>query len=57
MTSEQQNAAPTPEQRLSAIRVEIDDVDHKLLDLLNRRAALSREVGRIKSTDPDGIVF
>ena len=47
MTREQQNAAPSPAQRLSAIRTEIDDVDHKLLALLNQRTALSQEVGRI----------
>ena len=57
MTREQQNAAPSPAQRLSAIRTEIDDVDHKLLALLNQRAALSQEVGRIKASDPDGMVF
>ncbi len=43
-------------ERLRQIRGEIDAVDGKLLELLNRRAALSLEVGRIKSDDP-GIVF
>lgn len=43
-------------ERLSDIRREIDAVDGRLLELLNRRAALSLEVGRIKSDDP-GIVF
>ena len=57
MTREQQTASPSPAQRLSAIRTEIDDVDHKLLALLNQRAALSQEVGRIKASDPDGMVF
>ncbi|MFP4315484.1 MAG: prephenate dehydratase [Desulfovibrionales bacterium] len=35
--------------RLQQIRQEIDSVDAELLNLLNRRAALSIEVGRIKS--------
>ena len=56
MTREQQNAA-APAQRLSVIRAEIDAVDRHLLALLNQRAALSREVGRIKAADPDGIIF
>lgn len=43
-------------QRLRAIRGEIDALDRDLLGLLNRRAALSLEVGRIKADDP-GIVF
>jgi chorismate mutase / prephenate dehydratase len=34
--------------RLSQIRGEIDSLDRSLLELLNRRAALSLEVGRIK---------
>ncbi|HBW17153.1 MAG TPA: prephenate dehydratase [Desulfovibrio sp.] len=47
---------PDVAQRLQAIRVTIDGLDRDLLALLNRRAALSLEVGRIKSSDP-GIVF
>jgi len=43
-------------ERLTEIRVQIDDLDEKLLDLLNRRAALSREVGQIKTNSLD-IVF
>lgn len=43
-------------ERLADIRHEIDAVDRDLLGLLNRRAALSLEVGRIKAGDP-GIVF
>lgn len=34
--------------RLSGIRAEIDAIDGQLLDLLNKRATLSREVGQIK---------
>ncbi len=37
------------DQRLKEIRHEIDDVDMELLQVLNKRAALSMEVGRIKS--------
>lgn len=43
-------------QRLAAIRHEIDSVDTELLEIINRRAALSLEVGRIKATD-SGIIF
>ena len=39
--------------RLAAIRGEIDAVDEELLQLFNRRAALSREVGRIKAEGRD----
>ena len=42
--------------RLAAIRGEIDAVDDELLRLFNQRAALSREVGRIKAEAP-GIIF
>lgn len=42
--------------RLAAIRQEIDAVDDHLLTLFNRRAALSREVGRIKAETP-GVIF
>lgn len=42
--------------RLAAIRGEIDAVDDQLLRLFNQRAALSREVGRIKAEAP-GIIF
>jgi len=37
------------EERLQKIRQEIDSIDEKLLDLLNRRAGLCLEVGGIKS--------
>ena len=43
--------------RLVQIRQEIDGVDEQLLALLNARARLSLEVGRIKSGDSTGIVF
>lgn len=43
-------------QRLEQIRVEIDGVDRELLRLLNERASLSREVGRIKAAEP-GIIL
>lgn len=41
--------------RLMGIRSELDDLDDKLLVLLNRRAALCREVGRIKSESKDSV--
>ncbi|MBD5558167.1 MAG: prephenate dehydratase [Desulfovibrio sp.] len=56
MTSAQHGAAAAPasgSQRLAAIRGEIDAVDEELLALFNRRAALSREVGRIKAESRD----
>lgn len=43
-------------QRLTEIREQIDALDEKLLDLLNKRAGLSREVGQIKSDSLD-VVF
>ncbi|MCR4666269.1 MAG: prephenate dehydratase [Desulfovibrio sp.] len=43
------------EDRLAEVRVAIDEVDSALLELLNKRAALSLEVGRIKARDTDSI--
>ncbi|MCR5813784.1 MAG: prephenate dehydratase [Desulfovibrio sp.] len=43
-------------ERLQGIRREIDALDSQLLDLLNRRAGLSREVGRIKA-DAASVIF
>lgn len=43
-------------ERLKDIRREIDEVDHKLLELFNKRAALSKEVGVIKAREK-GIIF
>ncbi len=48
--------AEVREGRLSCIRQEINTVDRELLTLLNRRALLSLEVGRIKAEDT-GIIF
>ncbi len=42
--------------RLGEIRRRIEEVDSRLLPLLNERAELSLEVGRIKAGDP-GIIF
>ncbi len=47
--------AATKNERLAAIRAEIDQVDNSLLELLNRRAGLSREVGQIKAGGPGPI--
>lgn len=49
-----ENRASQPE-RLNQIRGEIDAIDRKLLGLLNERAALSLEVGRIKAEDRDAV--
>lgn len=45
----------SPRERLNQIRGEIDIIDRKLLALLNERAALSLEVGRIKAEDRDTV--
>ncbi|MDD6180844.1 MAG: prephenate dehydratase [Desulfovibrionaceae bacterium] len=50
-----EEASPTPA-RLADIRREIDAVDMELLALLNRRAGLSMEVGRIKAAG-EGIIY
>ncbi|NCD26310.1 MAG: prephenate dehydratase [Deltaproteobacteria bacterium] len=39
--------------RLTEIRTQIDDLDDRIVDLLNKRATLSREVGHIKSHSLD----
>lgn len=41
--------------RLQNIRVQIDAIDAKLLELLNKRAELCREVGHIKSTSKESV--
>lgn len=41
--------------RLEKIRDEIDQVDRQLLELFNRRAALSKEVGEIKARDESSV--
>ncbi|MBO4369129.1 MAG: prephenate dehydratase [Desulfovibrio sp.] len=50
-----QDADLSTSDRLSNVRKEIDAVDTELLTLLNKRAALSLEVGRIKACDTDAI--
>ncbi len=55
-TVKQSDDGPWPEQRLQEVREEIDRVDTSLLELLNRRASLSLEVGRIKAGSQD-LVF
>jgi len=42
--------------RLTEIREQIDSLDEQILGLLNRRSALSREVGQLKSDSLD-VVF
>ncbi len=52
------NVSPTDdlaENRLKLIRIQIDKIDTKLLEILNGRAELCREVGRIKSKSKDSV--
>ncbi len=42
---------------LSALRHEIDEIDDKLLDLLNRRASLTNEVGIVKRAESEDTDF
>lgn len=53
----QQESAPSlsREELLSKTRARIDEIDSRLLDLLNERSTLSREVGRIKADDKSSI--
>ena len=39
---------PSPTEGLARCRVDIDDVDRRLIELLNERAAIVEEIGRIK---------
>lgn len=48
-------ASSSSRERLLEIRQEIDIIDRKLLELLNERAAISLEVGRIKAEDQDKV--
>ncbi len=48
--------AATPSDPLQSLRVQIDTVDRELLALLNRRASLSLEVGKVKAST-SGPVF
>lgn len=50
-----ETASPDSE-RLRQIRTEIDGIDQQLLQLLNQRASLSREVGKIKAHNT-GLIF
>jgi chorismate mutase/prephenate dehydratase len=42
---------PPPDQRLQPLREQIDQLDQQIVRLLNERAAVAIEVGRIKHTD------
>lgn len=56
-TSHDHNPSPAPNQsRMGELRREIDAIDQELLTILNRRAALSLEVGRLKQDQRD-IIF
>lgn len=48
-------AMPANAARLAALRDSIDRVDAELLRMLNQRAALSLEVGKVKQRDADSI--
>ena len=43
--------ASSPEQDLSALRAEIDDLDDQLLGLINRRAACAQQVAAVKQAE------
>ncbi|MFZ7125736.1 MAG: prephenate dehydratase [Desulfobacterales bacterium] len=45
MTSEKK----FPEERIDSLRSVIDDIDEKLLDLINRRLLTAKEIGQVKS--------
>ena len=58
MSAYEHGGAPTGQDaatRIQEIRESINVLDDQLLDLLNRRAALSLEVGNIKALDAAGI--
>jgi chorismate mutase len=40
--------APDPEEALARCRARIDELDRRLIDLLNARTALAAEIGAIK---------
>lgn len=42
---------PTPTRTLDEIRQDIDSIDAQLIQLLNQRASLAQEVGRVKGRD------
>ena len=46
----------TFQQDLQALRAQIDDVDHELLQSLKRRAEISTAIGRLKLENGRGIV-
>ena len=56
MSDSSASSAGPSARRLAEIRARIEEVDSRLLPLLNERAALSLEVGRLKADDP-GIIF
>ncbi|MBI3973210.1 MAG: prephenate dehydratase [Chloroflexi bacterium] len=45
------DSVPQPDDALGRIRWEIDEIDRRLIELLNRRAAASVEVARVKRSD------
>ena len=55
MADTEQAAQPSREELLSRTRARIDEVDERILELLNERSSLSREVGRIKAGEKSTI--
>ena len=43
------------EDRLNSIRIEIDKIDRKLLEFLNKRAGFCKEVGQIKAASKEDV--
>ena len=48
-------AKQSTESRLAPLRKQIDELDHQLVDLLNQRAQVVVEIGKIKQTDDSPI--
>lgn len=40
--------APSPDEEISALRVEIDQIDDQILESIKRRTALSRRIGQVR---------
>jgi chorismate mutase/prephenate dehydratase len=56
MSSRKSDSGGDSAGKLSKLRAEIDKFDHQLLDLLNRRAAVAAQIGKVKA-DTGGEVF
>lgn len=56
MSSRKSDSGGDTAGKLSKLRAEIDKFDHQLLDLLNKRAAVAAQIGKVKA-DTGGEVF